>query len=94
MLASLTVVVVAAVVVAALAPAVPAAALNVADNAGATADATGDRCRPTAMASPSRRASRPRVSGHATFAAAWAGIMRDELGDNVTFTAATAGTDG
>jgi membrane-associated phospholipid phosphatase len=29
------------------------------------------------------------VSGHATFAAAWAGIMRSELGDNVTFTAAT-----
>jgi hypothetical protein len=29
------------------------------------------------------------VSGHATFAAAWAGIMRRELGDNVTFTATT-----
>jgi hypothetical protein len=29
------------------------------------------------------------VSGHATFSAAWAGVMRNELGDNVTFTAAT-----
>jgi membrane-associated phospholipid phosphatase len=29
------------------------------------------------------------VSGHATFGAAWAGIMRNELGDNITFTATT-----
>jgi PAP2 superfamily len=29
------------------------------------------------------------VSGHATFAAAWAGIMRSEFGDDVTFTAST-----
>jgi PAP2 superfamily len=29
------------------------------------------------------------VSGHATFSAAWAGVMRSELGDNVAFTATT-----
>jgi membrane-associated phospholipid phosphatase len=29
------------------------------------------------------------VSGHATFGAAWAGVMRRELGDNRTFTATT-----
>jgi PAP2 superfamily len=29
------------------------------------------------------------VSGHATFGAAWAGIMRSELGDNITFIATT-----
>lgn len=29
------------------------------------------------------------VSGHATFAAAWSGIMRSVFGDNVTFTATT-----
>lgn len=29
------------------------------------------------------------VSGHATFGAVWAGVMRNELGDNVTFAATT-----
>jgi hypothetical protein len=29
------------------------------------------------------------VSGHATFAAAWAGVMRNAFGDNVTFTVGT-----
>lgn len=29
------------------------------------------------------------VSGHATFAAAWAGVLRSAFGDNVTFTATT-----
>jgi hypothetical protein len=29
------------------------------------------------------------VSGHATFAAAWAGVMRNQFGDNVTYTAGT-----
>lgn len=53
------------------------------NNAATVADTTW---QPLASSTPCFPAW---VSGHATFAAAWAGVMRNAFGDNVTYTAGT-----
>jgi membrane-associated phospholipid phosphatase len=64
----------------------PITAIQLADtdnNAATDKDATW---QPLAASTPCFPAW---VSGHATFAAAWAGVMRNAFGDNVTYTAGT-----